>query len=216
MTTCVVIMSGGQDSTTCLAYALKKYGDVHAIAFDYSQKHKIELEKAASICKDWTVPLERIDVSFLNSLGNSSLTGNGDGVFVCNRNAMFLTIAHGVAQNEDARVVIGGMCQGDFSGFTDCREEFIKSLENSLNLGYASNISFEMPLMHKSKAETFKLAEELGILDKIIEDTHTCYNGDSSTKHAWGFGCGQCGSCKVRRKGWESFIQQKLLEMNKV
>ena len=210
---CVVLMSGGQDSTTSLAYAKNKYKEVIAAVFNYGQKHSIEIEKAKEICDMWNVELREIDISFLSELGNSLLTGNGDSVFVCNRNAIMLTIAHGIAQNVGATAVVAGMCQGDFSGFTDCRDIFIRSLEESLNLGYNCKVAFDTPLMHKSKADTFKLAEDLGVLETIVNGTITCYKGESSIKHEWGYGCNNCQSCEVRRKGWESFIQQKLMDM---
>ena len=205
MVNCVVLMSGGQDSTTVLGYAVNKYINVLAVVFNYNQRHSIEISAAKRICSQLGISLEEVDLSFLSSVGNSSLTGNGESVFVCNRNAIFLTVAHGIAQNVGASVVVGGMCQGDFSGFTDCREVFIKSLENSLNIGYDCDVVFDMPLIHKSKKETFKLAEDLKILDIVLYDTVTCYNGDSSTKHDWGYGCNNCQSCKARREGWESF-----------
>lgn len=211
MKKCLVVISGGQDSTTCLFKALNEHDHVEAVCFNYGQKHKIELEKAKSICENVKVKLTEVDLTFLNSIGNSSLTGNGDSVFVCNRNALFLTIAHGIAQNIHAGTVVAGMCQGDFNGFTDCREDFIKSLACSLNMGYDSNVIFETPLMHKTKAEIFKMAEELGVLDVIVNDTHTCYEGVSEKSNVWGNGCGECAACKVRRNGWESFIQQKLM-----
>ena len=211
MSRCLVVMSGGQDSTTCLFKALKEYDHVEAVSFNYKQKHAVELEKAKSICDNVPVKLTEVDISFLNFMGNSSLTGNGGSVLVCNRNALFLTIAHGMAQNIGADEVLAGMCQGDFSGFTDCRESFIKSLEDTLNMGYDSNVRFVTPLMHKTKAETFELADELGILDIILHSTHTCYEGVDDRSNDWGKGCGVCASCDVRRKGWESFIQQKLM-----
>lgn len=215
MSKCLVIMSGGQDSTTCLFLAMKLYDDVEAVCFNYRQRHQVELDAAREICKSANVKLTEIDLGFLSEIGNSYLTSDRNSVFVCNRNAIFLTVAHGIAQNINATTVVGGMCQGDFSGFSDCRGDFIKSLEISLNMGYKTSIEFEMPLMHKSKAETFQIADELGVLDLIVNKTHTCYNGNHTNKHAWGHGCGYCPSCEVRRKGWESFIQQKHTEMNK-
>jgi len=201
MKKCLVVMSGGQDSTTCLFKALNEYGHVEAVCFDYGQKHKIELEKAKAICEKVGVKLKEIDIRFLTSMGRSSLTENGDDVFVCNRNALFLTIAHGVAQGIGAGVVIAGMCQGDFNWFPDCREGFIQSLEQTLNLGYNTNIKFVTPLMYKTKAGTFRLAKEMGILETILNDTHTCYEG-SSLKHLWGRGCGECSACIVRKMGY--------------
>lgn len=208
MSTCLVVMSGGQDSTTCLFLALRKYTRVQAVCFNYGQRHSLELTSARSICSLAGVPLQEVDISFLSSVGQSSLTRNGDSVFVRNRNAIFLTIAHGIAQNIGADVVMTGVCQGDFQGFSDCREDFIKSIESTLNLGYNSNIAIETPLMHKTKADTFELGEALGILHIILNDTLTCYNG-VAVRHDWGMGCGDCNACLARRGGWECFIQQK-------
>ena len=148
------------------------------------------------------------------------LANNGDSVneqhksnadlpasFVPGRNALFLTIAHAYAQKHGALNIVGGMCQTDYSGYPDCRAEFITSLENALNLGYETSISIQAPLMYLDKVATFALADIHGVLDVVLEHSHTCYNGDRSIRHEWGYGCGECPACKLRAKGWERYKQ---------
>lgn len=129
--------------------------------------------------------------------------------FVPNRNALFLTTAHAYAQKVGAEVLYTGVCQTDYSGYPDCREEFVNMLAETLNVGYLTNIVIETPLMYLTKADTFKLAEDFGFLQTVIEDSHTCYNGDRSKMHSWGRGCGECPACKLRAKGYEEFIAAK-------
>lgn len=215
---CLVVLSGGQDSTTCLGIAKSCFDSVYAIAFDYGQKHVVELEQAVLIADKCNVPLAIHDIPSLGILGDSALTTEGDvGVphhrnsnlpasFVPNRNALFLTIAHAAAQKIGAGKIMTGVCQTDYSGYPDCREVFIKSLMHTLNLGYETNIEILTPLMHMTKAETFKMAESVGILETVIELSHTCYNGERGIVHEWGHGCGHCPACEIRAKGYEEFI----------
>jgi len=213
----VVIFSGGQDSTTCLFWALNRYDVVEAITFNYGQKHSIELECAKTICEKVNVKQTIIDISFLNTIVESALTSNGDvnvindkglpASFVPNRNQLFITLAHAYAQKIGAQTLVTGVCQTDFSGYPDCRLDFIQSIRSTTNLGSASNIQIETPLMHLTKAETFKLAQDEKCLDEVIELSHTCYNGDRSKLHFWGYGCGDCPACLLREKGYLEFSE---------
>lgn len=215
--TAVVVLSGGQDSVTCLGEALTDYERVYCIGFSYGQNHSIELQQAKRICTLLGVTYEVFSIPALEALADSALTTSGDvtkphhrnaalpASFVPNRNALFLTIAHAYAQKVGAGNVITGVCETDYSGYPDCRAVFIDALEKALNIGYMTNISIKTPLMFLNKAETFALAEEHGILDLVIEHSHTCYNGDRSALYDWGRGCGQCPACELRAKGYEEF-----------
>lgn len=217
MKTALVVLSGGQDSVTCLGVAWNLGYNVHCISFKYGQKHEVELECAQKICNDFSIPLRIVDLSFLGQLVTSALTGDGDvnqphelktdlpASFVPNRNALFLTVAHAYAQEIGADVIYTGVCQTDYSGYPDCRDLFIKSFQCALNLGYDTGIEIVTPLMYLTKAQTFALAQGCGVLDVVIEDTHTCYNGDREHRHPWGYGCGECNACELRAKGWKEF-----------
>lgn len=217
----VVVLSGGQDSTTCLGLALNNYDKVYAVGFSYGQRHTVELACAAQICKEHNVPFELFEIPALKMLGNSALIGNEGDVnakheqhdnlpasFVPNRNAMFLTIAHAYAQKVGAKYVVTGVCETDYSGYPDCRRVFIETLEASLNVGYETDIRFVTPLMHLTKAETFELADRVGFLTTVIEQSHTCYNGIRRRRrlHDWGYGCGECPACKLRKAGYEEWL----------
>ncbi|UPT53000.1 queuosine biosynthesis protein [Hafnia phage yong3] len=218
--TAVVVLSGGQDSVTCLGWALEHYKSVHAIGFSYGQRHGVELEQANKICERYNVPFAVFDLPALRQIGNSSLIST-DGVvgseahpqhenlpasFVPNRNALFLTTAHAYAQKVGAQHVITGVCETDFSGYPDCRQAFIEILEAALNVGYETEIRFITPLMWLTKAQTFELADQVGFLTTVIEDSHTCYNGDREHLHDWGYGCGECPACKLREAGYEDWF----------
>lgn len=213
----VVIFSGGQDSTTCLGYAIKNFEEVECITFNYGQNHSIEIIQAARICEKYKIKQTIIDISFLNQIVDSALTSNGNvnekhirlknlpASFVPNRNALFITLAHAYSQKIEAETLIGGMCETDFSGYPDCRREFIENIIESLNMGSDSTIKMITPLMYLTKAETFKLAKEVNILDDVINLSHTCYNGDHKTFNEWGYGCDKCPACLLRKKGWEEY-----------
>lgn len=217
----VVVLSGGQDSVTCLGYALDTYSEVYPIGFSYGQKHSIELEQAEEICKKFGLDFACFEIPALKELGDSALTTGGDvnekhhrdstlpASFVPNRNALFLTIAHAYAQKVQAIDVITGVCQTDYSGYPDCREAFVKQLELTLNVGYNTGINLVTPLMYLTKAQTFELAEKHGFLKVVVEDSHTCYNGDRTQMNEWGAGCGQCPACKLRAAGWEEFVANR-------
>lgn len=214
----VVIFSGGQDSTTCLGWAKNRFREVVAVSFAYGQKHRVELAQADKICRETDTELHVIEADFFGSLVDSALTHNGDvnakhdrlahlpSSYVPNRNQFFITLAHAFAQKISAEVLVTGVCQTDYSGYPDCRAVFIEAVERASNLGSDADIKILTPLMYLTKAEVFKLAQDEGILDLVIKESHTCYNGDREHMHEWGAGCGECPACVLRRKGFEKFI----------
>jgi len=211
----IVIYSGGQDSTTCLFWAKKRYEEVIAVSFDYGQRHKAELACAADIAKEYGVEHQILDMSLLNQLAPNSLTREDIQVdqdapeqgppnsFVDGRNMVFLTFAAIFAKQRGITDLITGVSQSDFSGYPDCRDIFIKSLNTTLNLAMDYEFDIITPLMWIDKEETWALADELGVLDVIRDRTLTCYNGIP------GDGCGECPACKLRRRGYERYIQHK-------
>lgn len=215
----LVVHSGGQDSTTCLGWALDMFDKVEAVTFVYGQRHDIELVCARSVCQTVGVKQHVVDMRhFFPAIVESALLERDSDIrevhransdlpasFVPNRNAMFLTAAHALAQKIGADHLITGVCQTDYSGYPDCRAEFIAALTNTLNLGAGTNIAIHAPLMYLTKAETFAMADEIGFLETVVETSHTCYEGDRSVRHQWGYGCGSCPACELRRKGWEEF-----------
>lgn len=220
MSTSLVIFSGGQDSTTCLYWALDGFDSVEAITFAYGQKHSIEVECAKAICEREGVKQTIIDISFLGTIVDSALTSNGDvketnkkglpASYVPNRNALFMTLAHAYAQKIEAEDIVSGVCQTDFSGYPDCREYFVSMMNHALDAGSDSKIKVHTPLMHLNKADTFMLARDLGHLKEVVELSHTCYNGDRTHLHQWGYGCNDCPACELRRAGWIKYIEQEL------
>lgn len=215
----VVIFSGGQDSTTCLLWALNRFETVEAITFDYGQNHSVEIEQSKKICKKYSVKQTIVDISFLDTLVESALTSNGDvnkinekglpASFVPNRNQLFITLAHAYAQKINSSYIITGVCQTDFSGYPDCREKFINAISKASNIGSDSAISIHTPLMNLTKAETFKMAYDESGLNTIINLSHTCYNGNRDDFHKWGYGCNDCPACKLRAKGYDEFLKLK-------
>lgn len=211
----LVVFSGGQDSTTCLYWALNRGDEVEAITFSYGQKHAIELSQASKICKREGVKQTVVNLGFLDTLVESALTSNGDvnqinekglpASFVPNRNLLFITLAHAYAQKIKAERLVMGVCETDFSGYPDCRHAFINKAMLACNVGSDSNIRCDTPLMYLSKAQTFQLAKDENCLEHVLYDSHTCYNGDREHMHEWGFGCGECPACKLRETGWIKF-----------
>jgi 7-cyano-7-deazaguanine synthase len=219
----LVLFSGGQDSTTCLAWALQRYERVDSVAFEYGQRHRIELECRLSVLRElraafpaWAQRLGEdhlIDLSVLKSLGDSALTEaraiemqtNGlPNTFVPARNLLFLTTAAALAYRSGAAVLVGGMCQTDYSGYPDCRDETIRALQRALCLGLDAPLAIQTPLMWLDKAATWALAQQMGgqtLVDVIEERTHTCYLGERGTRHTWGYGCGHCPACTLRARG---------------
>lgn len=223
----LVLFSGGQDSTTCLAWALTRYARVETIGFDYGQRHAIELtlrpallEKLRTLSPEWNARLDAdhmIDLSLLGKISETALTrdvaiamqDNGlPNTFVPGRNLLFLTVAATVAYRRGLDVLVGGMCETDFSGYPDCRDDTMKAMQVTLNLGMATDFKLETPLMWLDKAATWRLAQELGgtaLVELIRSETHTCYLGERGALHDWGHGCGQCPACQLRARGWQQF-----------
>lgn len=211
----LVVFSGGQDSTTCLYWAIKNFGKVYALSFVYGQKHVKEVELAREIARKAGVEFSMMDVSFIGSLGRNSLTdtsitmdeekpeGSVPNTFVPGRNLFFLSIAAVHARELGIRHLVTGVSQTDFSGYPDCRDSFIKSLNVTLNLAMDDQFVIHTPLMWLDKAQTWALADELGVFDIIRYETLTCYNG------VVGDGCGHCPACTLRRRGLETFLESK-------
>jgi 7-cyano-7-deazaguanine synthase len=211
----VVIFSGGQDSTTCLFWAMKRFTEVIAVSFDYNQKHKLELECAKSICSKHGIEHHILDLALLNQLAPNSLTRKDidvdkdapeEGVpntFVDGRNMLFLSFAAIFAKQKGANHLVLGVSQSDFSGYPDCRDVFVKSMNVTLNLAMDFQFDIHTPLMWINKKETWKMADELQVLDIIKNETLTCYNG------IIGDGCGDCPACKLRMKGYIEYIKNK-------
>lgn len=213
----LVVLSGGQDSTTCLFWAVKHFGleNVEAVGFDYNQRHKIELEFAAEVCKNHGVGYEIIKTPIISELTVNSLTrdeiavdsikaeGALPNTFVEGRNLLFLTYAAIYAKNKGINHLVTGVCETDFSGYPDCRDIFIKSLNVTINLAMDYAFVIDTPLMWLNKAQTWQLADDLGALDIIYKNTLSCYNG------IVGEGCGECPACTLRRKGYEEFLQMR-------
>lgn len=218
MSSALVVFSGGQDSTTCLGWAQNRFDYVETITFDYGQKHRVEIEQARKIAMMLGVKNSVLSLDAFSQLNDSALIDSTQDIgahhrihtnlpasFVPNRNAIFFTLAHAFAQKQGIEHLIIGVNQTDYSGYPDCREPFVKALEVALNLGSEANITFHYPLMHLTKAETFALSKDEGVLECVINESHTCYNGDHIHKYAWGYGCGECPACVLRKQGWEAY-----------
>lgn len=213
----LVVMSGGQDSTTCLFWAIEKYGreNVSAIGFDYGQRHKKELLCAEDICSDAGIPYEIIPTPIINQLSANSLTrddipveeekpeGTPPNSFVEGRNHLFISYAAIYAKTHGITDIITGVCETDFSGYPDCRDVFVKSLNVTLNLAMDYNFVIHTPLMWLDKSQTWELADKLGVMDIVYNRTLTCYNGEM------GEGCGHCPACSLRRRGYEQYMERK-------
>jgi 7-cyano-7-deazaguanine synthase len=224
----LVLFSGGQDSTVCLAHALERYAHVETIGFDYGQRHLVELEARLHVRAQllerfvhWGAKLGQdhvVDLSLLSQLSDTALTSereiemNAGGLpntFVPVRNLLFFTVAASVADRRGLSVLIGGMCETDYSGYPDCRDNTLKSLQVAISLGLDKSMTIDTPLMWLDKAATWAMTEELGgepLIELVIEHTHSCYLGDREHRHAWGWGCGLCPSCDLRRKGYDSWL----------
>jgi 7-cyano-7-deazaguanine synthase len=220
----LVLFSGGQDSTTCLAWALTRYAEVETVGFDYGQRHAIELEMRPRVLArlrdefpHWSPRLgadHLVTMRELAQLSDTALTQDAEirmtakglpSTFVPGRNLLFFTYAAAIAYRRDIPVLVGGMCETDFSGYPDCRDDTLKALQVALSLGMDQRFTVETPLMWIDKAATWALAHSLGgdaLIEIIRSDTHTCYLGDRTTAHAWGVGCGACPACELRAAGW--------------
>ncbi|MEL6977204.1 MAG: 7-cyano-7-deazaguanine synthase QueC [Pseudomonadota bacterium] len=223
----LVLFSGGQDSATCLAWALERYERVETIGFDYGQRHRVELttrlrfrDKLAAGFPNWSARLgadHSLDATALNAIGATAMTAEiaieigASGLpttFTPGRNLLFFTLAGALAYRRDIRNLVGGMCETDYSGYPDCRDDALKAQQVALSLGLDARMAIHTPLMWRDKAETFALAEKLGgapLLELILEETHSCYLGDRSVRHEWGYGCGRCPACQLRAAGWARY-----------
>ncbi|KJS38405.1 MAG: 7-cyano-7-deazaguanine synthase [Hyphomonas sp. BRH_c22] len=221
----LVLFSGGQDSATCLADALARFGRVETVGFDYGQRHRVELTCRSAFRESirdrfpaWGErlgPDHMLDAGVLKSLGQSAMTDDVaiemtqaglPSTFVPGRNLLFFTLAGALAYRRGLSVLIGGMCETDYSGYPDCRATTMAAQEQTLRLGLDTDIRIETPLMYIDKAATWAMAERLGgtaLVDLITEQTHTCYLGDRSHRHDWGYGCGTCPACELRASGWQ-------------
>jgi len=224
----LVLFSGGQDSTACLAWALDRYAQVETIGFDYGQRHAVELDcrrrvRAALQVKfpQWKTKLgddHLLDLSLLGQISDTAMTDtraielNAQGLpntFVPGRNLLFFTFAAAVAYRRGISVLVGGMCETDYSGYPDCRDNTLKALQVAVSLGLDAPMTIETPLMWLDKAQTWALAEKIGgetLVKLTIAYTHTCYLGERTECHAWGYGCGMCPACDLRRKGYEGWL----------
>ncbi len=237
-TTALVLFSGGQDSTTCLAHALARYERVETIAFDYRQRHHVELQARLNVLREikarfpqWASKLGEdhlLDLAVLGEVSETSLTrdtafkmqANGlPNTFVPGRNLLFMTLAAALAYRRGLQVIVTGVCETDFSGYPDCRDDTMKALQLALSLGMDQRFLIETPLMWINKAQTWALAHALGegtgvpgggqaLVDLVVEHTHTCYLGERTQRHAWGYGCGTCPACELRAKGYAGFVEK--------
>lgn len=227
----LVLFSGGQDSTTCLAWALNRYDHVETLGFDYGQRHAIELtmrpqllDSLRAMRSDWKSKLGEdhvLDLSLLAAISDTALTSdvaitmqeNGlPNTFVPGRNLLFLTSAAALAYRRGINDLVGGMCETDYSGYPDCRDETLRSLEQAINLGMASKLAIQTPLMWLNKAQSWQLAATLGgqeLVELIRTETHTCYLGERGVLHAWGHGCGSCPACELRARGYADYLATK-------
>lgn len=225
LSSALVLFSGGQDSATCLAWALDRFDRVETIGFDYGQRHAIELACRPKVLAAiralrpaWDEKLGEdhlIDASVLKSLGATAMTHEVEitmtaaglpSTFVPGRNLLFFTLAGALAVRRGIGVLVGGMCETDYSGYPDCRADTLKAQEETLRLGLDADIRIDAPLMYLDKAATWQLAQELGgdaLVALIGEETHTCYLGERGARHAWGYGCGTCPACELRANGWQ-------------
>jgi 7-cyano-7-deazaguanine synthase len=223
----LVLFSGGQDSATCLAWALDRFECVETVGFDYGQRHRVELdrrdiirEQLRSAFPEWADRIKddhTVDLKSLGTLSDTALTRDveiafgAEGLpttFVPGRNLVFLTFAAALAYRRGIKHIVAGMCETDYSGYPDCRDDTIKALQVALNLGMQRRFVVHTPLMWIDKAQTWSLAHELGgmvLVDMLVEETHTCYLGDRGRRHEWGYGCGSCPACLLRAEGFNKF-----------
>lgn len=224
----LVLFSGGQDSTVCLAWALNRFRHVETIGFDYGQRHEVELECRQKVREQLRTQFPKwgkrlgddhlLDLALLGQISDTALTQQREiemsdsglpNTFVPGRNLLFLTFAATVAYRRGLNVLVGGMCETDFSGYPDCRDNTLKALQVALSLGLDAPMTIETPLMWYDKAQTWSLTERLGgeaLIDLVAEHTHTCYMGDRSRRHEWGYGCGLCPACDLRRAGYNAWV----------
>ena len=230
----IVLFSGGQDSTVCLALALNTYSHVETVGFTYGQRHSVEmacrkkiLEHFPRMKASWKSRLKDdhlIDLSSLGAISETSLTRETEmelneaglpNTFVPGRNLLFFTYAAALGYRRGITTLIGGMCETDFSGYPDCRHDTLEALEKSIQLGLEKPFEIKTPLMHIDKAGTWSLAEDVGgqaLLDLMLEESHTCYKGERDVRHEWGYGCGVCPACQLRARGYEEWQAKRVAE----
>jgi len=226
----LVLFSGGQDSTVALAWALERFERVETVGFDYGQRHRVELavrprvrERLAAMRADWCSRLGQdrmLDLAALGEVSGTALTREVaievgqhglPTTFVPGRNLVFLAFAAALAYRRGVRHLVAGMCETDYSGYPDCRDDTIKAMQVALNLGMERRLVIHTPLMWIDKASTFALAQSIGgdaFIDLLVEHTHTCYLGDRSRRHDWGYGCGECPACRLRAEGFARWKHQ--------
>ena len=224
----MVLLSGGQDSATCLAWALNKYESVETIGFSYGQRHIVELDCRQTVLSkivklsskwrsrlgpDFVIPLEGVnklsDSALLNQRKIGSEPGELPNTFIPGRNLLFLTYTAALCYERGIKTIVGGLCETDYSGYPDCRSETINSMQTSLSLGMETSFEIVTPLMYLTKSDTWKLAEKLGgnsFIDLIVENTATCYQGDRENRHDWGYGCNNCPACELRKEGYLKYV----------
>jgi 7-cyano-7-deazaguanine synthase len=229
--TAIVLFSGGQDSSVCLAWALERFAHVETIGFDYGQRHAVELKvrarlrgRMAALNSDWSSRIGEdylVKLDSLAAISDTALTRetaieiSGSGLpttFVPGRNLIFFCFAGALAYRRGARHLVAGMCETDYSGYPDCRDDTIKAVQVALTLGLDKRVTIHTPLMWVDKAGTFGMAEQIGgkaLLDLIIEDSHSCYLGNRTKRHDWGYGCGTCPACELRAQGFAKFVEQR-------
>lgn len=230
--TALVLFSGGQDSSTCLAWALQRYQRVETVGFDYGQRHRVELDcrevlrrELSAMNPTWAERLGDDHTISLTSLGEISATALTSEIaiementglpntFVPGRNIIFLTFAAALAYRRGLKHIVAGMCETDYSGYPDCRDDTIKALQVALNLGMEKRFVLDTPLMWLDKAETWRLAENLGgshLVETIVKESHTCYLGERGDLHDWGYGCGTCPACELRARGYQRFVAEQV------
>lgn len=223
----LVLLSGGQDSAVCLAWALANHEAVETVGFAYGQRHAVELEcrqklreAISAVFPDWAEKLgpdHLIELDALGRISDTALTSDAEirmndkglpNTFVPGRNLLFLTFAAALAYRRGIGRIVGGMCQTDYSGYPDCRNDTLAALNTAVNLGMAETFRFAFPLMWRTKAETWAMTHALGgdrLVEIVVEHTHTCYRGDRTERHAWGYGCGECPACELRAAGYEAW-----------
>lgn len=226
----LVLFSGGQDSTTCLAWALEHFALVETVGFDYGQRHHVEMQARVQVLDALRAqfpvwggrlgPDHVIDLSVLGRISDTALTRDVaiqmdaaglPNTFVPGRNLLFFQLAAALGYRRGLHTLVGGMCETDYSGYPDCRDDTIKALQVAVSLGMGQHFTFETPLMWLDKAQTWELAHALGgqpLVDLVIERTHTCYLGERGVRHAWGYGCGNCPACALRQAGYERWREQ--------
>jgi 7-cyano-7-deazaguanine synthase len=227
----LVLFSGGQDSTVCLAWALERYERVETIGFAYGQRHAVEMAQRpvvraelAAAFPHWAPrlgPDHVLELATLGAISETALTRDAEfemtaaglpNTFVPGRNLLFFTYAAALAYRRGLRTLVGGMCETDYSGYPDCRNDTLQTLGQAISLGMDTPFAIETPLMWIDKAGTWAMAEQLGgtrLVELIVQHTHTCYTPDRTTRHAWGFGCGKCPACGLRAKGWETWAARR-------